>query len=119
MYRKIILTLALLMFPVWLVVPRAAAEDKPLVHPLFTDHMVLQRELPAPVWGWTTPGGEIKVSLGDKTATARADNTGRWQVKLGPFQAGGPYAWANNPICNLYNQAGLPASPFRTDVDAP
>lgn len=25
------------------------------------------------------------------------------------------YAWANNPVCNLYNQAGLPASPFRTD----
>lgn len=25
------------------------------------------------------------------------------------------YAWANNPECNLFNQAGLPASPFRTD----
>lgn len=25
------------------------------------------------------------------------------------------YAWADNPICNLYNGANLPASPFRTD----
>ncbi|RDC57344.1 9-O-acetylesterase [Pedobacter chinensis] len=25
------------------------------------------------------------------------------------------YAWANNPVCNLINGAGLPASPFRTD----
>ncbi len=25
------------------------------------------------------------------------------------------YAWADNPKCNLYNGAGLPASPFRTD----
>jgi len=25
------------------------------------------------------------------------------------------YGWQNYPICNLYNQAGLPASPFRTD----
>ena len=25
------------------------------------------------------------------------------------------YGWANNPVCNLYNSAGLPASPFRTD----
>ena len=25
------------------------------------------------------------------------------------------YAWGINPICNLYNAAGLPASPFRTD----
>ncbi len=25
------------------------------------------------------------------------------------------YAWADNPACNLYNGAGLPAVPFRTD----
>jgi sialate O-acetylesterase len=25
------------------------------------------------------------------------------------------YGWQSYPICNLYNQAGLPASPFRTD----
>lgn len=25
------------------------------------------------------------------------------------------YAWADNPVCNLYNAADLPASPFRTD----
>ncbi|MCM3871671.1 MAG: hypothetical protein ND895_13395 [Pyrinomonadaceae bacterium] len=26
------------------------------------------------------------------------------------------YAWADNPICNLYNAVDLPASPFRTDT---
>ena len=25
------------------------------------------------------------------------------------------YGWADNPLGNLYNKAGLPASPFRTD----
>jgi sialate O-acetylesterase len=25
------------------------------------------------------------------------------------------YGWEDNPTCNLYNNAGLPASPFRTD----
>jgi sialate O-acetylesterase len=25
------------------------------------------------------------------------------------------YGWADNPVANLYNRAGLPASPFRTD----
>lgn len=25
------------------------------------------------------------------------------------------YAWSDNPVCNLYNEANLPASPFRTD----
>jgi sialate O-acetylesterase len=27
------------------------------------------------------------------------------------------YGWANVPVGNLFNAAGLPASPFRTDVD--
>jgi hypothetical protein len=25
------------------------------------------------------------------------------------------YAWADNPVCNLYNTTGLPVTPFRTD----
>jgi sialate O-acetylesterase len=27
------------------------------------------------------------------------------------------YNWANNPIGNLYNKSGLPASSFRSDVE--
>jgi sialate O-acetylesterase len=25
------------------------------------------------------------------------------------------YAWADNPVCNLFSNDGLPATPFRTD----
>ncbi len=25
------------------------------------------------------------------------------------------YAWADNPVCNMYSRAGLPLTPFRTD----
>ena len=25
------------------------------------------------------------------------------------------YAWANNPVCNLFDNLALPACPFRTD----
>jgi len=32
-----------------------------------------------------------------------------------PFPVAVRYAWADNPVCNLYNGAGLPACPFRTD----
>jgi len=32
-----------------------------------------------------------------------------------PRPAAVRYAWADNPACALYNRAGLPASPFRTD----
>ena len=32
-----------------------------------------------------------------------------------PFPVAVRYAWADNPVCNLYNGEGLPANPFRTD----
>jgi sialate O-acetylesterase len=32
-----------------------------------------------------------------------------------PAPVAARYAWENLPVCNLYNSAGLPASPFRTD----
>ena len=36
-----------------------------------------------------------------------------WRVLSEPVAV--RYAWADNPVCNLYNKEGLPASPFRTD----
>ncbi len=29
------------------------------------------------------------------------------------------YGWANSPTVNLFNQAGLPASPFTSEKDVP
>jgi sialate O-acetylesterase len=37
-----------------------------------------------------------------------------WSDKV-PKPVAVRYAWADNPVCNLYNKAGLPAYPFRTD----
>lgn len=42
------------------------------------------------------------------------DNVIVWSDKV-PAPVAVRYAWADNPTCNLYNGAGLPASPFRTD----
>ncbi|HEY3323477.1 MAG TPA: sialate O-acetylesterase [Planctomycetota bacterium] len=68
-----------------------AAADKPFLHPLFTDHVVLQRDVPTAVWGWTQPGKEVSVALAGKTATGTADAQGKWLVKLGALPAGGPH----------------------------
>jgi sialate O-acetylesterase len=47
-------------------------------------------------------------------ATIDGDTVILWHPQIkNPVAA--RYAWASNPICNLYNSAGLPASPFRTD----
>src|SRR6516162_10023614 len=68
-----------------------STDAKPFLHPLFTDNMVLQRDIRFPVWGWTEPGKTVTVELQGKKATATADAQGRWQVQLGPYPAGGPY----------------------------
>ena len=58
---------------------------------VFGDHMVLQREMPIPVWGWDKPGTEVTVSLGKASAKATAGEDGRWMVKLPAQKAGGPH----------------------------
>ncbi|HEV7403445.1 MAG TPA: sialate O-acetylesterase [Chthoniobacteraceae bacterium] len=53
---------------------------------LFSDHMVVQANAPAPVWGWAEPGEEITVSLAGQTKTTKADAEGRWKVQLDPLK---------------------------------
>jgi sialate O-acetylesterase len=58
---------------------------------LFSDHMVLQRDQPAKVWGWATPGEEVKVQIAGQTKTAKTADDGSWSVQLDPLPAGGPH----------------------------
>lgn len=48
-------------------------------------------------------------------AEIRGDTVVIWHPDV-PVPVDVRYAWAGDPQCNLYNGAGLPASPFRTDV---
>lgn len=50
---------------------------------VFGDHMVLQRQLPLPVWGWGTPGARVEVRLDQHHADTTIDEDGRWKVTLG------------------------------------
>src|SRR3954453_7080323 len=75
-----------------LVAPAARADVK--LNPLFTDHMVLQRGIPIPVWGPADPGEEVTVRIGANSsaaAKATAGPDGRWMAKLPQQQAGGPF----------------------------
>ncbi|MBI1373260.1 MAG: 9-O-acetylesterase [Phycisphaera sp.] len=56
----------------------------------FSDHMVLQREMKAPVWGWADAGEKVAVTVGDKTLTTTAGADGKWRVEFPPMKAGGP-----------------------------
>ncbi len=46
------------------------------------DNMVLQQKQANPVWGWDTPGTEVTVTFAGQTKTAKADEKGKWTVKL-------------------------------------
>lgn len=53
----------------------------------FTDHMVLQREMPVPVWGWADAGAQVTVEFANQKKTATADNDGAWRVTLDALTA--------------------------------
>lgn len=68
-----------------------AAKPLPFVSPIFGDNMVLQRDKPNTLWGWSEPGDHVVVQIGERTASAVAGADRRWQVKIQSPPAGGPY----------------------------
>lgn len=59
--------------------------------PVFSDHMVLQAGMAAPVFGSAGPGETVTVELNGRKKTATAGRDGKWLVKLDPLKAGGPF----------------------------
>jgi sialate O-acetylesterase len=54
-------------------------------------HMVLQRDLANPIWGWSDPGAAVSVSIAGQTHQATAGEDGKWRVVLDPM-AGSSHA---------------------------
>lgn len=65
--------------------PSAQAEVK--LPAVFDSHMVLQRDVPIPVWGWAAPGEKVIVEFGGAKADATADEKGNWKVALPKMKA--------------------------------
>ena len=62
-----------------------------LLHPVFQDHVVLQRDKPVNLWGDAPPREALSVSLAGQTASTQADELGRWHATLPAVPAGGPH----------------------------
>jgi sialate O-acetylesterase len=58
---------------------------------VFNDHMVLQRDIPIPVWGTAKAHEKIKLELNGQKLHTKADKAGRWSVAFAPMKTGGPY----------------------------
>lgn len=54
---------------------------------LYTDYMVLQRDMPLDIHGIANAGEKITVSISNQKVTATANNQGKWSVVLKPMNA--------------------------------
>lgn len=59
----------------------AMAESLSLPH-FFSDHMVVQREAPAAIWGKAAANTEVKVSFKGNTASIESDADGNWRTAV-------------------------------------
>jgi sialate O-acetylesterase len=58
---------------------------------IFGDHMVLQRDQPVKVWGWSSPNEKLTITINQQSKDAKADGNGKWRITLDPQPAGGPF----------------------------
>jgi sialate O-acetylesterase len=64
---------------------------------IFTDSMVLQRDIKVPIWGWATVGEQVTIAFNGQTIQATAKDSsitaykGFWKTFLQPMSAGGPF----------------------------
>ncbi len=47
---------------------------------IFGDHMVLQRGMEVPIWGWADPGERVRVAIDHQQHETTADANGRWRA---------------------------------------
>jgi len=71
--------------------PEPTLKPLPFVSTIFGDNMVLQRGKKNTIWGWSDPGDKVRVEIAGKHASGVAGPDRRWQVKIKPPAAGGPY----------------------------
>lgn len=71
-----------------------APKQKLRLPKVFSDHMVVQRDMPVPVWGWAEPGASVKVTLNGSSKEVKAGPEGKWMARLGQIKVGGPYELA-------------------------
>lgn len=62
-----------------------------LIPACFSSNMVLQRNQQDPIWGTANPGSSVSIDFAGKKYETKADDNGKWMVKLDVGEAGGPF----------------------------
>jgi len=65
---------------------------------VINDHMVLQQQFEAPIWGWAKPGTKVTITPGwpGQKVSVLTDQNGKWTTKVTTPAAGGPYTLCIN-----------------------
>lgn len=74
----------------WFGLLQIAIADVAL-NPLFSNHMVLQRNKPLRFWGTAQPGENITLQFAKLQKKIKAGSDGKWLIELPAQPAGGPY----------------------------
>ena len=74
-----------------LVLVPAAVRADVMPATIFGDHMVLQRNMPVPIWGKAAPREKVTVRFHGQEKSTTTDAKGNWTVSLDPLEAGGPH----------------------------
>ena len=75
------------LYAIALLTAPLAANAEIKTAPIFSDNMVIQRGMKAPVWGTADAGQEVTVKFAGQTKTTKADKDGKWSLKLDPMDA--------------------------------
>ena len=70
----------------WFGIVGCALAVAPRFAAIFADHMVVQRGVPIPVWGWANPHAQVTVSFSGQTQSATASVDGKWMVTFAPLE---------------------------------
>ena len=74
-------------FLVALLMANVSARAELNLPAIFGDNMVLQQQMPVPVWGWAAPNTKVTVTFAGQTKSTQAGADGKWLVKLGKLKA--------------------------------
>ena len=93
---------------------------------VFTDNMVLQRDIPVPVWGTADAGEKVTVEFAGQVKTVTTATDGKWNVRLNAMPAsaesrnltvrgaaGEPKAFANIVVGEVWVASGQSNMEFR------
>jgi sialate O-acetylesterase len=76
----------------WLLLGDSIATADVRLPEVISNNMVLQKDIPLPIWGDAAPGEAVVVTLGESVARTTADGSGKWKIILPAMKtAGGPH----------------------------